>query len=101
MVRFAARAEVPKVVAESYPFGMIDGVDLGDQGGEEMDRILAEHDGKAVQAKVETWRSQGYGYWLLVVAGLGIFCGCVGKSASSRCTSGCPTPWKAPRPSAP
>ena len=24
---------------------------------------------------------QGYGYWLLVVAGLGIFCGCVGKSA--------------------
>ena len=34
-----------------------------------------------MQAKVETWRSQGYGYWLLVVAGLGIFCGCVGKSA--------------------
>ena len=27
------------------------------------------------------WRGQGYGYWLLVVAGLGIFCGCVGKSA--------------------
>ena len=26
-------------------------------------------------------RSQGYGYWLLVLAGLGIFCGCVGKSA--------------------
>ena len=24
---------------------------------------------------------QGYGYWLLVIAGLGIFCGCVGKSA--------------------
>jgi NADH:ubiquinone oxidoreductase subunit 5 (subunit L)/multisubunit Na+/H+ antiporter MnhA subunit len=23
----------------------------------------------------------GYGYWLLVVAGIGIFCGCVGKSA--------------------
>ena len=29
----------------------------------------------------KTWRRQGYGYWLLVVAGLGIFCGCVGKSA--------------------
>ena len=27
------------------------------------------------------WRDQGYGYGLLVVAGLGIFCGCVGKSA--------------------
>ncbi|MCI0358374.1 MAG: NADH-quinone oxidoreductase subunit L [Planctomycetaceae bacterium] len=24
---------------------------------------------------------RGYGYWLLVVAGIGIFCGCVGKSA--------------------
>ncbi len=30
---------------------------------------------------VPDWRAQGYGYWLLVVAGLGIFCGCVGKSA--------------------
>ena len=38
---------------------------------------------------------------LLVLAGLGIFCGCVGKSASSRCTSGCPTRWKARRRSAP
>ena len=28
-----------------------------------------------------TGAAQGYGYWLLVVAGLGIFCGCVGKSA--------------------
>ena len=28
-----------------------------------------------------TWREEGYGYWLLVIAGLGIFCGCVGKSA--------------------
>jgi NADH-quinone oxidoreductase subunit L len=26
-------------------------------------------------------RSAGCGYWLLVVAGLGVFCGCVGKSA--------------------
>ena len=50
--------------------------------------------------KIAEWRSQGYGYWLLVVAGLGIFCGCVGKSASSRCTFGCRTRWKAPRRSA-
>jgi len=27
------------------------------------------------------WHAQGLGYWLLVIAGLGIFCGCVGKSA--------------------
>jgi proton-translocating NADH-quinone oxidoreductase chain L len=32
-------------------------------------------------AQIATWRQQGYGYWLLVLAGLGIFCGCVGKSA--------------------
>ncbi len=31
--------------------------------------------------KLHDWRHQGYGYGLLVVAGLGIFCGCVGKSA--------------------
>ena len=27
------------------------------------------------------WRKSGFGYGLLVIAGLGIFCGCVGKSA--------------------
>ena len=30
---------------------------------------------------IQNWRAQGYGYWLLVIAGIGIFCGCVGKSA--------------------
>ena len=33
------------------------------------------------QRAARTAADQGYGYWLLVVAGLGIFCGCVGKSA--------------------
>ncbi|MHB9044508.1 MAG: NADH-quinone oxidoreductase subunit L [Pirellulales bacterium] len=31
--------------------------------------------------QIDAWRAKGYGYGLLVVAGLGIFCGCVGKSA--------------------
>jgi len=60
MVCLAARTEVAKIVAESS----------NPAAGEQ-----------AVRAKIETWREQGYGYWLLVVAGLGIFCGCVGKSA--------------------
>ncbi len=30
---------------------------------------------------VEELRKAGTGYWLLIAAGLGIFCGCVGKSA--------------------
>ncbi len=34
-----------------------------------------------IASRTPQWRAQGYGYWLLVVAGLGIFCGCVGKSA--------------------
>lgn len=36
---------------------------------------------REVAAAVPGWREQGYGRWLLFVAGLGIFCGCVGKSA--------------------
>src|SRR5208337_4932713 len=65
MVLLAARSEAAKLVAERG--NLIAG-----------DIAACE---KAVRANVETWRSQGYGYWLLVVAGLGIFCGCVGKSA--------------------
>ncbi len=34
-----------------------------------------------VPGKIDTWRSMGLGRWLLFIAGLGIFCGCVGKSA--------------------
>ena len=34
-----------------------------------------------VSTKISQWRDEGMGYGLLVVAGLGIFCGCVGKSA--------------------
>jgi NADH:ubiquinone oxidoreductase subunit 5 (subunit L)/multisubunit Na+/H+ antiporter MnhA subunit len=42
------------------------------------DRQQAETE---IAAAIPGWRQQGYGYWLLVIAGLGIFCGCVGKSA--------------------
>jgi NADH-quinone oxidoreductase subunit L len=34
-----------------------------------------------IAARVGDWRKSGFGYGLLVIAGLGIFCGCVGKSA--------------------
>ncbi len=40
-------------------------------------------------------------YWLLTVAGLGVFAGCVGKSASFRCKFGCPTQWPVRRRSPP
>jgi len=35
----------------------------------------------ATSQQIASWREQGYGYWMLVIAGVGIFCGCVGKSA--------------------
>ncbi len=34
-----------------------------------------------VNSRLAGWRDEGFGYGLLVVAGIGIFCGCVGKSA--------------------
>jgi NADH-quinone oxidoreductase subunit L len=54
---------------------------------EEVGRIAAEHadrprDGAAeIAGRIDGWRSQGIGRWLLFIAGVGIFCGCVGKSA--------------------
>ena len=43
-----------------------------------------DHSGAAEQqiaSGMSDWRKSGLGYGLLVIAGLGIFCGCVGKSA--------------------
>ena len=34
-----------------------------------------------IASRIDDWRAMGYGRWLLFVAGVGIFCGCVGKSA--------------------
>lgn len=57
---------------------------------DEVANIVKDHasgDSDLASAKSEAdsrmgqWREKGYGYWLLVLAGLGIFCGCVGKSA--------------------
>ena len=53
-------------------------------------RIALDHVGRPnaleateseVMSRVDDWRAEGVGHWLLIVAGLGIFCGCVGKSA--------------------
>lgn len=70
MVAFAAQEEVAKVVADLGPTA----------SKEELDAAVAQ--------RIPEWRdaeksgvSGGYGRWLLIVAGVGIFCGCVGKSA--------------------
>jgi len=60
LVQFAARGEVAKIVTGAP------------------DKSTAS---AALRDQRLNWRRQGYGYWLLVLAGLGIFCGCIGKSA--------------------
>ncbi|ADB17812.1 proton-translocating NADH-quinone oxidoreductase, chain L [Pirellula staleyi DSM 6068] len=64
MVEFSARDKVAAIVLDHVK-----------SGGS------VEDSSSEVAAQVPLWRSEGFGYGLLVVAGLGIFCGCVGKSA--------------------
>ena len=61
MVKFAAADEVAKIAADQAK-------DPAAAAG-------------AIAARVGDWRAMGLGNWLLFIAGLGIFCGCVGKSA--------------------
>jgi proton-translocating NADH-quinone oxidoreductase chain L len=60
LVRYAARGEIAQIVRDAP------------------DLKTAE---AQIAAKVPDWRKEGFGYGWLIVAGLGIFCGCVGKSA--------------------
>jgi NADH-quinone oxidoreductase subunit L len=61
MVTFAAADEVARIAAARTL----------DSGG-----VDAE-----IAGRVDDWRARGFGRWLLFIAGVGIFCGCVGKSA--------------------
>jgi NADH-quinone oxidoreductase subunit L len=68
MVKMAARSEIEKIAAHAPTIN----------GDLPLRRASAA---MMTWVTVKKWRAQGYGYGLLVVAGLGIFCGCVGKSA--------------------
>ncbi len=60
MVEYAVRPEIEQIVLTTE------------------DDALAQ---QKIEQLVDEGQQQGRGYWLLVVAGVGIFCGCVGKSA--------------------
>ncbi len=60
MVRFAARDEIETIYRTA---------------------ANAETAEARISAMLPKWRETGYGHWLLVIAGAGIFCGCIGKSA--------------------
>ncbi|MBI1899684.1 MAG: NADH-quinone oxidoreductase subunit L [Planctomycetia bacterium] len=78
------------------PMGMIM-ADVPDKEREKLASVYGDHawldseEARAtstmaqVRAEAEQWRTdpekKTLGYWLLVVAGIGVFCGCVGKSA--------------------
>jgi NADH-quinone oxidoreductase subunit L len=85
MVRLATKNRVAEIVRDH-------GYDLKRADAEIAAELPAWRDGKAERRDkngIPIEDADGnpladpkhYGYWLLVVAGLGIFCGCVGKSA--------------------
>ena len=73
LVAFAAADQIEKMVAANPSSG-------------ELSREVA--------AAVPDWREQGYGRWLLFIAGLGIFCGCVAKAHRFHFLFGYPMQWK-------
>ena len=68
--------------AQQVPDGMVKFA-----AAEQVARIAADHAGRPadgaseIASQLNDWRGMGLGRWLLFVAGIGIFCGCVGKSA--------------------
>ena len=61
MVKFAAAAEVAQIT---------------------IDHAARPQDAASeLASRLDDWRSMGMGRWLLFIAGIGIFCGCIGKSA--------------------
>ena len=68
MVRLSAKDEIASLVHDHQGLFADD------------DEAIAATDSEAT-FRTADWRKNGYGYGLLVLAGVGIFCGCVGKSA--------------------
>jgi NADH-quinone oxidoreductase subunit L len=84
MVKLAARSEIEQIVASSPK--VRDAALAKQPRGPQTDKDVRQglQNGPVAgpaSAKIDEWRRQGYGYGLLMLAGLGIFCGCVGKSA--------------------
>jgi NADH-quinone oxidoreductase subunit L len=70
------RLEVPDGMVRSAAFDAVGEIAVDHSAAGNPDAAASE-----IEARLPEWRSKHVGYWLLVVAGVGIFCGCVGKSA--------------------
>lgn len=67
-----------------YQLAPTDGMIAAEARDQIADVVRHGGDAAAVEAKIGELRAEAghpWGYWLLFVAGVGIFCGCVGKSA--------------------
>ncbi|MCH2129837.1 MAG: NADH-quinone oxidoreductase subunit L [Pirellulaceae bacterium] len=73
----------------NYALTVPDGMVLSSKR-EDVAKIVAQHAGEpnglelakgVIESNLPGWREEGFGYGLMVLAGIGIFCGCVGKSA--------------------
>jgi NADH-quinone oxidoreductase subunit L len=67
---------VPDGMVRAAAYEMVQQVEIDHRRNPEP--LAAESE---IQARLPNYRAEHYGYWLLVIAGVGIFCGCVGKSA--------------------
>jgi NADH:ubiquinone oxidoreductase subunit 5 (subunit L)/multisubunit Na+/H+ antiporter MnhA subunit len=68
--------------ALQVPDGMVAAAATGEVAGIAADHATSPADGSSeIAARIPGWREAGLGRWLLFIAGVGIFCGCVGKSA--------------------
>jgi proton-translocating NADH-quinone oxidoreductase chain L len=68
----------------NYKLAPADGMIAAEASDQIAQVVQQGGDNAAIQAKIDSLRADKehpWGYWLLFVAGVGIFCGCVGKSA--------------------
>ncbi len=68
----------------NYELTPTDGMIAAEAKDQIAEVVLRGGDAAAVQAKITELRNDAthhYGHWILFVAGVGIFCGCMGKSA--------------------
>ena len=78
LVRLSARAELREAVQQKRAELLRSGSDLTTEAREELIAV------RVTELKNDDPQDDSrprYGYWLLIIGGLGIFCGCVGKSA--------------------
>jgi NADH-quinone oxidoreductase subunit L len=88
MVRLAAKVQIEAIyrqTARPSGAGVAARANGGPAGSHDGSVSSGGHARNAAEAQIAAhlsgWRKAGYGYGLLVIAGLGIVCGCMGKSA--------------------